>query len=57
VVLTKRSVYWNITPCSSLKVSQRFGKYAASFIMVEKQAKQQTGMKQAASSTYYSFTV
>jgi hypothetical protein len=41
----KSSVFWNITPCSTLQVNRRFGGTFASTFRVEEQAKQETNME------------
>jgi hypothetical protein len=46
------SIFWDITPCSPLKVNRLFGGNAASIFMVEEYVKQEASMKQAASSAF-----
>jgi hypothetical protein len=41
----KSSVFWDIMPCSPLKVDPRFGEYFASIFRVEEYTKQETSMK------------
>jgi hypothetical protein len=47
-MVMKSSVFWDITPCRSLKVNRRSGEHVASVLSVVESAKQETSMKQIA---------
>jgi hypothetical protein len=48
-MMMKIYVFWDITPCSPLKVSRRSEEYVASIFRVEELAKQETSVKRVAS--------
>jgi hypothetical protein len=44
----RNTVFWNITPCSPLKVNRRFGTNIACIFKVEEQTKEEISLKQVA---------
>jgi hypothetical protein len=47
-VTVKSFIFWDITPCSPVKVNRRFGRAPAYISRVEDEVKQEISMKQAA---------
>jgi hypothetical protein len=47
IPFSKNSIFWDITPCSPSKVSQRFGGKVACIFRVEEEAKQETRSNKA----------
>jgi hypothetical protein len=49
----KNSIFWNITPCSPLKVNQHLEEHVTSIFRTEELAKQETSMKLVASRPHF----
>jgi hypothetical protein len=48
IFVLNSSVFWDITPCSPLKVNRRFGETFAFIFRVEELAKHESSLKQVA---------